>query len=171
MAFVATLGQAADASPIKDEKIKRFQSVTLNGQVKDKPYLLKKVAARYSNDRLCLVIFGDPDDERVTRFRTKSTEMLKRFAAMGYNMALLHVDTSVYKEGPKDFLFEEELVYASPSAVMYVDGFQATYHEEIDDNEVEVIHLHMYKLNAKLMGWKDKFLELQSSERDLEAKD
>jgi|GEM_PF-3167032 len=147
----------AEPQQIKDEKIKRFQSVTLNGQVEDEAKVLTHVAYRYSQKRNCLVLFGDPSDPKVKAFRTKATEIFKYMARQGHNMALLHIDSTVYKNGPNDMLEDDDDVYRSPSSLIYCDGLQMSYHPIFSDEEIDVIESFMVRYEHELMGWTEEF--------------
>ena len=151
------MSQARGAEPVEDEKIKRYQSLTLNGQVKDDAKILTHVAYRFSRGRNCLVLFGDSTDERVQKVRSKAVETLKYMAKVGHDVALMHIDTSVYEIGPENMLETDEKAYFAPSFLVYCDGLQMTYHTNFSMEELEVIEGAMIRYEHELMGWADRF--------------
>ncbi len=140
----------------RDEKIKRYQSVTLNGQVTDDAKILTHVAYRFSRGRNCLVLFGNSADEGVQKVRSKAVETLKYMAKVGHDVALLHIDTSIYKIGPENMLETHKKGYSSPSFLIYCDGLQMTYHSIFSEEELDVIEGAMVINEHELMGWAKK---------------
>lgn len=154
--FAAGLSLLAVETAFKDEKTKRYQSVTLNGQVKDDAKILAHVAYRFSKGRNCLVMFGDSSSLQVLNVRRKAVEKLKYMARVGHDVALLHVDTSVYKAGPENMLETNGKPYSSPSFLVYCDGLQMTYHTVFSEEELDVIEGAIVINESELMGWVEK---------------
>lgn len=159
------------AEPLASEKIKRFQSLTLSGQITDDTYYLGRVASKFSKKRLCLVLFGDPSENGTKTARTNATETLKYMARQGHNMALLHVDTTVYSKSPQELLKNEDDKFVSPSFLIYVDGAQMSYHPTVSPDEIRHIKAAMVIYEPEVMGWAEKLRDEDASQKASEQRE
>ncbi len=153
IALAAASCGAAFAEQIADEKTKRFQSFTLNGQLADTGRTLHRLASGFSKDRVCLVLFGDPNKKAVNDFRKKATTMLKGLSDMGHSTALLHIDTSFYMDGPKDIFHKTGKTFSAPSTLIYIDAFQGTYQSSLTEMNMGDLRALVLKLEREFMDW------------------
>lgn len=153
------------------EKSKRFNSIMINGQMKDNYYFLRKLAGRVSKGRLLLILFGDPEDKTVQDFKVKATNMLKSLSGTGEETALLHIDTQFYKEAPARIFFENNPNdFKEPSVLLYVDVLQTTYHTDLSDYGVRRMESHLVIFGHEFMGWMNRGeTETQPKQQELKA--